>query len=356
MEINKSARDELSPEELLSFPESDAQRTARKKERFSEKISDLGEFARIAKRRRRSVNILNLTNGLLLILGSGAAALTLGIAIGLLHFGAEPTPAQARLNAIETVSLFSLFLSFILWCKFVWLDGWLFYPPSEPSEGKRGVTREWYHSITYMVTEEPGDIARGLADALNINLKVKTRAVSILNWGMLIAITSASLLACVWIKVATSTDFAELMTVDVEQSTSEIQSFLASIAQLGRTGSAALSEPPQFTWWGAAICYSIVPFSALYFSQEIVRNAIDMRWSLLTTPDILYKMQKNVLYVLNDGRDYTWEQAVIDARTDILQYGIARIPEDFIDMKGRLFFYSGQVRKEFVTGRTANDQ
>lgn len=169
-------------------------------------------------------------------------------------------------------------------------------------------------------------------------------------WGIAVSVTSIAVVTVTTVNYWFVHEFSAALAALVSENWEYVQYGVIYAVRFGETRGAeelAFSGVPEPLAFGL---FLVAPSIALLFAQQLIVNAIDMRWSLLSTPDVLYKMLKYVLLVRNTTKDYTFEHAVRDARELVLLYGVNEIPEDFVDTEGRLFFYSENMRQEFLRG------
>lgn len=314
----------------------------------------LSNLAKRASKARKAFLFYSIMNSIALVAAVSCGTLCLSIAIGFLELTDANITNEDKVCMLNWLGRIVLAASFLAWVRYVFWDGWLFYPPSIPVAGRRGTTRNWYNSITFVVNEEPAEVADGLAYALNLSLRSKLRSITIMIWGI-VAFASSLLIFMVtaW-NVVTADGFAIALSGMVTENVAAIQEWLIFIVTFGGNSEFLIERTAAETilWdapWAFAI-FSIAPLCSLLLAHQLIVNAIDMRWSLLSTPDVMYRMLKAVLLVRNSSKDYKYPNAVTDARELVLEYGANEIPEDFMDTEGRLFFYSENMRKEFLRG------
>jgi hypothetical protein len=163
-------------------------------------------------------------------------------------------------------------------------------------------------------------------------------------WG--IAILSSSLLLLITaVYSIIAGDFYDHAFISVGENLAAARQFTLGI--IG--GEASSAELGRYTvhFWTTIVVF--LPASlAAFIGFHVGRNAYDMRWSLLTTPDVLYKMLKHFLIAKNTHRDYLLEDVARDAKRLVKEYGIRKQPVDFIGMDGKLFFYDDLARSVFL--------
>lgn len=313
----------------------------------------LAKLARRAARERRRYLYLSLLNGIGLILAVSVSAILLSVSIGLVEFHGAATVTH-RIDILNVIGRVLFAESFLAWFVFIFLDGWIFYPPSNPVDGRRGTTRGWYNAITFMVNEEPAEVADGLTKALNMSLRSKLRSSMIMVWGIFFALLPLVAVISTFENYFTDIRFSKALAVLVTENVAYFQASVVSFITLGRGDLTGVEAGTIFfSNEIALLLFLFMPFGSMWFGYQLIDNAIDMRWSLLSTPDILYKMLKNVLLVRNQARNYTLDDALKDARELTMEFGVDKIPEDFIDTDGQLFFYSENMRHEFLRGSSA---
>jgi len=300
-------------------------------------------FDRAAKK-RAEILLLNIVNSILLIVSVSITFVLVMASTGAITIsGLELGPAGSY-GIYFCTSMLWLIASALIWLRFVFFEGWFLYPPSRPVDARRGDTKTWYDAVTRFVQDEPEPIALGLSKALRVTVRTKIKATNLFMWG--IAILSSSLLLLITaVYSIIAGDFYDHAFTSVGENLAAARQFTLGI--IG--GEASSAELGRYTvhFWTTIVVF--LPASlAAFIGFHVGRNAYDMRWSLLTTPDVLYKMLKHFLIAKNTHRDYLLEDVARDAKRLVKEYGIRKQPVDFIGMDGKLFFYDDLARSVFL--------
>jgi hypothetical protein len=311
-----------------------------------EAFSSAQDIVKRASGRRRAHFLFTFLSAFLLIIVVANVSISASISLNSISFVGVDVPLDVRYSLIDGVSRFLLFTSISIWLFFVFLDGWFLYPPSNPIRGRRGTTRDWFNAITFMVNQEPAEITEGLTAALNASLNSKIRSAHIFIWGLALLLSFLAIIIITIFNTILVDDYFLHLSSNVHQTIHFMQRWLIYFISFGQTTIGGRTEFQDGNFLMLTLFLSGQLMGA-WIGFQLLRNAVDMRWSLLTTPDILYMMLKNMLLIRNDARDYDLDDAIADARYQVFRHGIDKTPEDFVDMDGRLFFYSDNAREAF---------
>ena len=298
-----------------------------------------------AKRTRAKRLILSVINSLLIIISATATSILVFSYLGIITImGAELSIAD-RYNLMVGLSLFWMTVSIIIWFRYIFLGGWFRYPPSIPRKGKFGDTREWYHAITNFVQDEAPQIADGLSTSLVTTIRTKIKSAHLLVWGVTLAYISLMICVALLYRIVTK-NYYEYALNNTDGIVRGFREFVVGLFGGQISTSISASSLDIHIW--ALIITILPPIAILFFAFQILLNAFDMRWSLLTIPDVLYKILKHYLMARNPHKDYLQRHAAQDAKAYVKTFGISKHPEEFIGMDGNLFFYSELARTAFL--------
>jgi len=316
-----------------------------------EASSSAKDIVKEASKRRRAHFLFTFLSALLLILVVAMVSIATSVSLNFVSIVGMDVPLGTRYALVDLASWILLVIAGCIWGIYVFWDGWFLYPPSNPVRGRRGTTRQWFNDITFMVNQEPAEVTEGLTGALNASLNSKIRSTHIFFWGLALMLSFLAITTVTLLNIMLVNDYFLHLSNNVYDSIHGIQFVLVYVISFGTT---TIGDRPELESGSIVMLlwFLLGQMLGAWVGFQLIRNAIDMRWSLLTTPDVLYLMLKNTLLVRNNARDYDLDDAIVDARQHVFGHGINKTPEDFVDMEGRLYFYSSIARDAFLgTGR-----
>lgn len=287
--------------------------------------------------------------GVIIILAM-ASAIYLSASLGLVNLaGADVSQlTQSRYAILSVLPLIFLAASMLVWIAFILAGGWFLYNPSDAAAGKLGATRKWYNSLTDALSENYPSVASGLTRALKISLTAKIRAINLYFFSLLSIIVLCMALISIFINYS-GAEFRGVVAREVTDNLQSIQLMVLNFFSDNRAtdlivrGEVSLVEPSSIVCWAM---FTLAPFLALFISYQLLRNAIDMRWSLLTSPDTVRRFMYMFVYRRNQDKNLMDEYAWDATHHYFLRNALTWAPEDFVGMDGRLFFYSDDVLDE----------